>query len=99
MSSSEFWAIALMALATYATRVAGIFVPVDRLKSPFLQRFLANLPAAVLAALIGPGLLGSNDAAVWFAAVVVVAVVWFARNTLLGVVLGTASCAMLRYLN
>ncbi|HHW76197.1 MAG TPA: AzlD domain-containing protein [Xanthomonadaceae bacterium] len=97
MTWLELWAVLLMAGVTYLTRIGGIFLPVDRLQSPFVQRFLANLPAAVLAALIGPKLLGSSDSAVWLAAVVVAVTVWRSRNTLLGVALGTATCAAVRY--
>jgi len=47
--------VVALALATYATRIAGFAVR-DRALPPALDRFLANVPVAVFAALVVAGL-------------------------------------------
>ena len=97
MTARELLAILLMAACTYMTRVGGVFLPLQRVRSAYLQRLLAHLPVAVLAALIGPKLLQAPDASLWSAAVVTLIVVLASRSPLLGVLLGTGSCAAWRY--
>lgn len=97
MSELEFAAIIGMAFVTYLTRIGGLLVTSDRASfNPFAERFLKNLPAALLAALISPKL-ASGDVSIWLAALVTVAVVWRVQNTLLGVAAGTLSCAAIRW--
>ena len=68
-------AIVLLALATYATRVAG-FVAGGQALPAALDRFLANVPVAVFAALVVVGLgVGTAEAPVRLVAVAVAAVV------------------------
>ncbi|MBA1272351.1 AzlD family protein [Stutzerimonas azotifigens] len=98
MSSLELAAIVGMALATYFTRVGGLLVRADRLSlSGFPERFLKNLPAAILAALVAPKI-ADGDPSVWIASLVTVAVVWKFKNTLLGVAIGTLTCAWVRWI-
>lgn len=62
MSTGEFWvAVALMAGATYATRLPGLLLV--RPLPGFLGRALAALPPAVFAALALPALLVSGGTA------------------------------------
>ncbi|QXI28064.1 AzlD family protein [Pseudomonas vanderleydeniana] len=98
MSELELAAIVGMALVTYLTRVGGLLVTSQRTHfNGFTERFLKNLPAALLAALISPKL-ASGDPSIWLAALVTVVVVWVSRNTLLGVATGTVACALIRWL-
>lgn len=96
MTLLEFAAICGMALVTWLTRTSPLLL---RLQAPSLdgfgQRFLQNLPPAILAALISPKLAG-GDASIWLGALVTLALVWKFRNVLLGVVAGTLACALLR---
>lgn len=98
MSELELAAIIGMALVTYLTRIGGLLVTAERTSlSGFTERFLKNLPAALLAALISPKL-ATGDVSIWLAALITVAVVWKFKNTLLGVAAGTFSCAAIRWL-
>lgn len=97
MSELELAAIVGMALVTYLTRIGGLLVTSDRTTlSPFTERFLKNLPAALLAALISPKLV-TGDVSIWLAVLVTVVVVWRFKNTLMGVAAGTVSCAAVRW--
>lgn len=51
--------IAAMAAVTFLARYAGLWLPAGRVRG-FWQRFLRYVPVAVFAALIVPGLPGSN---------------------------------------
>lgn len=98
MSELELAAIIGMALVTYLTRIGGLLVTAERTSlNGFTERFLKNLPAALLAALISPKL-ATGDVSIWLAAAITVAVVWKFKNTLLGVAAGTLSCAAIRWL-
>lgn len=98
MSSLELAAIVGMALATYFTRIGGLLLTSHTTRfSGFTERFVKNLPAALLAALISPKL-ASGDPSIWLAAVVTIALVWRTKNTLLGVASGTAACALIRWI-
>ncbi len=62
MTAGEFWlAVALMAGATYATRLPGLLLV--RLLPGFLGRALAAIPPAVFAALAVPPLLVASTPA------------------------------------
>ena len=57
MTPTDLAIIAGMALATWMTRISGLFASYDASHtSGFAERFMKNLPAALLAALIGPKL-------------------------------------------
>ena len=55
--------ILMIAVATYATRVAG-FALGQRTLPPVLEQFLLYVPIAVLAALVAPNL-GTGSAELW----------------------------------
>lgn len=98
MSELELAAIIGMALVTYLTRIGGLLIIAERTHlNGFTERFLKNLPAALLAALISPKLV-TGDLSIWLAAMITVAVVWKFKNTLLGVATGTFACGAIRWL-
>ncbi len=98
MSLLELTAILGMALATYLTRVGGLVLASERIAlGGFFERFMKNLPPAILAALVSPKIL-QGDISIWGAALLTIGVVWYSKNTLLGVLAGTFGCAALRWL-
>lgn len=98
MSPLELAAILGMALATYLTRIGGLALANDCIEvGGFTERFMKNLPPAILAALISPKLM-NGDASIWGAAVLTVGIVWYTKNTLFGVAAGTLGCAAIRWM-
>jgi branched-subunit amino acid transport protein len=97
MTLLELAAICGMALATWLTRTVPLLL---RLEDPsvggFAQRFLQNLPAALLAALVSPKLAG-GDASIWLGALFTFGLVWKFKSVLIGVAAGTLACALLRW--
>ncbi len=97
MSTDTLFAIAAMAVATAATRLAGLFIPAGFARSGRLKAAFEALPVAVLSAIIGPTLLATG----WpetVAGLLVLYVAW--RGSLLSVVLtGVVSVALLRALD
>jgi uncharacterized membrane protein len=87
-------AIAAMAVATLATRFAGLFVPAGFARRGRLKAAFQAMPVAVLAAIVAPAVLATG----WpetVAALLTVAVAW--RMPLLAaVVTGVVSAAVLR---
>jgi branched-subunit amino acid transport protein len=87
-------------LATYLTRVLPLVVSFRRPMPPALARYLDALPIAIIAALVGPGLVTPGGAVTGgaepLAALVVAVTVWWRRNLLLGVLVGVAGVALLR---
>lgn len=59
LSPDAFLAIAAMAFATLATRLAGVFVPASFARRGRLGAAFAAMPVAVLTALIAPAILAS----------------------------------------
>jgi uncharacterized membrane protein len=55
-----FVAILAMALTTYATRIAGLFVTLHRAPSPRAQAALDAIPPAVLIAVVAPTMLATG---------------------------------------
>jgi uncharacterized membrane protein len=55
-----FAAILAMALVTYATRVAGLFVRLNHAPSPRAQAALDAIPPAVLIAVVAPTMLATG---------------------------------------
>ncbi|VWB44185.1 AzlD family protein [Burkholderia latens] len=97
MTPIELVIIVGMAIATWATRVGGLFASYGISRAGgFTERFMKNLPAGLLAALIGPKLADGN-VEIWLAAAVTIVFVWKFRNTLAGVFAGTLACALLRW--
>ena len=93
-------AIASSALATYLVRAFAMKVTLPSALPRRAVRYLDALPAAIIAALVGPAVLvpagrptGGSELV---AAIVVIAVVARSRNLLAGVLVGVAVVALLR---
>lgn len=88
-------AISLMAVATYLTRVAGIWLVAFAPATPRLQRALHHLSGSVLAALVVPAAIGADGARL--AGVIAACIVMLVtRRALLALILGTAFTGLLR---
>jgi branched chain amino acid efflux pump len=93
-------AIVGSAAVTYLTRALPLAVtPRGRLPAAAL-RYLDALPVAIVAALVGPAVVAPGGALTRgpepLAAAVVVAVVWWRRSLLPGVILGVVAVALFR---
>ncbi len=89
--------IAAMAVATAATRFAGLFVPAGFARHGRLKAAFQAMPVAVLAAIIAPGVLAAGWAEA-LAALLVTLVAW--RLPLIAaVVVGVVAAAGLRALS
>src|SRR5690348_2102053 len=85
-----------MALVTYATRVGGL-VLVSRVKlSGRAERWLTQLPGAVLIAIVVPEVIKSGIAGM-VAGLITVVVAWRSSSMLLAMVLGVLSIFGLRW--
>jgi branched-subunit amino acid transport protein len=93
-------AIVGSALVTYLVRAFAFRVAMPSTLPRSLARYLDALPAAIIAALAGPAVLVPEGRATrgpeLAAAVVVIAVVAWRRNLLVGVLAGVAVVALLR---
>jgi branched-subunit amino acid transport protein len=93
--------ILAMAAVTFAVRLGGLLLPTARVPS-FWRRFLAYVPVAVFAALIVPGLPGTDatDTA-WRlgAAAVTALLVWRTRSLGAGLVIGLTLYLVVRASN
>ena len=56
-----FWIILGMALVTYIPRMLPVLLIGQRSVSPWMERWLANIPYAALGALIFPGILSVEE--------------------------------------
>lgn len=94
MSADVLVAIAAMAIATLATRLAGLFVPAGFARRGRWQSAFEAMPVAVLVAIVAPTVLATG----WpetLAALLVILAVW--RLPLLAaVVIGVVAAAMFR---
>jgi uncharacterized membrane protein len=89
--------IAMMGLATYATRAGGFWL-VQRLRpSRFLEIWLGQIPGAVFAALCAPLVLKSGPAG-WVAALLTLALARLTGNFLVAMAAGVVAVALLRLL-
>ncbi|UHQ98964.1 AzlD domain-containing protein (plasmid) [Natrinema zhouii] len=105
-STLAIWAIILViAVATYLIRLSFIhlFGRINRVP-PRISLFLRFVPAAVLAALVAPGLVTPNpDVAAMVAderlvaGIVAAAVAWWRENILLTIVAGMATLWVLEF--
>lgn len=59
-SGRAYLAIVAMALVTYATRAGGLWLMGRLPPSPRLERWLARLPGAILAAIVAPAALAGG---------------------------------------
>lgn len=93
-------AIAGSAAATYLVRAFAFEVALPATLPRRVARYLDALPAAIIAALVGPAVLVPGGAVTTgpelIAAGVVIAMVAWRRNLLAGVLSGVASVAVLR---
>lgn len=87
-------AILAMAVATYATRIAGLALIRAAKPSAVLQAAFDAVPVAILTAVIAPNLMKGGVADLAAAAITVVAA--FRLPLLAAVVLGVASVVVLR---
>jgi len=102
----SLWLTMLAAgLATFATRLSFIYF-LDKLRLPdWFRRGLRFVPAAVLSALILPGLvvhgsaidLGPHNPEFW-AGLVAIGVAWRTKNVLLTILIGMVALLLLRAL-
>lgn len=95
------WAtIVASGVATYLTRAAGLAFDTGVPMPPVLRRYLDALPTAIIAALVGRGVLAPDDAltrgAEPLAALAVLAVALWRRDLLSGTLTGVVAIALLR---
>lgn len=94
LSPDALLAIAAMAAATLATRLAGLFVPANFARRGRLGAAFAAMPVAVLTALIAPAILASAWADAAAGAITILAA-WRLPLPLV-VIVGAAAAAGLR---
>jgi len=96
LDAANLAAIIAMALATYATRVSGLWLLRFVRVTPRMQAALDALPVAILTAVIAPALMKGGTADILAAGVTLLAA---SRLPLLAtVILGVSSAALLRHL-
>ncbi len=87
MNNETALTIGLMAAATIATRLGGLWL-MGRVKmSPFVERWFKNLPGALMTAIVAPTIL-SGGAAEMIAAIVVILTMIKTKNLLLAMGVG-----------
>jgi uncharacterized membrane protein len=86
-----------MAVATYASRAAGLMLMSRMTPGPRMQRFMRAIPGAILASIVAPSALtaGPAEAA---ATVVTALTAWRYRNLPLAMVVGVGAVLGLRQL-
>ena len=90
--------IALMGLATYATRAGGFWLIQRMRPSRFLEVWLGQIPGAVFAALCAPLVLNSGPAG-WIAGLLTLVVARLSGNFLAAMATGVAAIALLRLIS
>lgn len=96
LDAANLAAIIAMALATYATRVSGLWLLRFVHVTPRMQAALDALPVAILTAVIAPALMKGGTADILAAGVTLLAA---SRLPLLAtVILGVSSAVLLRHL-
>jgi uncharacterized membrane protein len=94
--SGEAAAIAIMAFATYLTRVAGIWIVGFIRLTPRRERALQHLSSSVLAALVFPAVV-RGDPAMWIGMGVACLAMALTRRPLAALLLGVACAAAIRW--
>jgi len=84
-----------MALATYASRAAGLALMTRVTPGPRLRRFMQAIPGAILVSIIAPGALASGPADAIATGVTAVAA-WRFRNLPLAMAVGVGAVLLLR---
>jgi uncharacterized membrane protein len=95
MSADALLAILGMALATYATRVAGLFLMRGVVVRGRLKAALDALPPAILVSVIAPTILLTGNAE-RIAGLLAVASAWFRLSLIVTVLVGVVSVIVLR---
>jgi len=89
---NNYWTYLLvMFLTTYLVRVLPLTVFTKKIKSPFINDFLAYVPYAVLAAMTIPAIIFSTDSIISAVAALIVAVILAFRERSL-IVVALCSC-------
>jgi uncharacterized membrane protein len=97
MNNEVVLTISLMAAATLATRLGG-FWAMGRIKwSRFVERWLKNLPGALVLAIVAPAVFSENTYSMLAAAGVIITMIW-TRNFLLAMIAGLGIIAAARNL-
>ncbi len=95
MNNEAVLTILLMALATVVTRLGGLWL-MGRIKmSPFVKRWLENLPGSLVLAIVAPTILSGNPAGLLAAAAVILTMI-LTRNLLLAMIAGSGMIAVIR---
>ena len=92
---SALLAIALMAIVTYVTRIAGYWIMGRVTLSPRVAAMLASLPGAVLTALVVPAVLEEGVAGIVALAATALVMSW-RGNLLLAMVTGIVTIQLMR---
>lgn len=95
MNNEAVVTIFLMALATAATRLGGFWLMGKVEMSPFIKRFLDNLPGSLVLAIVTPALLSGNLTEPVAAAFVILTMI-FTKNLLLAMIAGSAVVFLIR---
>src|SRR5581483_8181667 len=90
-------AILGMALATFATRVAGLLLARRLPRSPRFEAWLSAIPGTILVAIVAPAVINGGPRQA-FAALATLLVAWRTRNLLLAIAAGAVAAALLRLL-
>ena len=88
MNSSALLTIFLMAGATAATRLGGLWLMGKIKMSPFVERWLENLPGSLVLAIVAPTIFSGNLAEL-LAAIAVILTMIFTKNLLLAMIVGS----------
>jgi uncharacterized membrane protein len=86
-----------MALVTYGTRVGGLWLMSRVTLSGRVERWLANLPGAVMMSIIAPALVSGGARAI-LAGIVTGLVAWRSSNLLLAMLAGVGMVLLLKTL-
>lgn len=96
-SRAALLAILGMALATYATRVAGLPLARRLPRSPRFEAWLNAIPGTILVAIVAPALVNGGPRQS-LAGLATLLVAWRTRNLLLAIGAGALAAALLRLL-
>lgn len=95
MNNETILTIGLMAAATLAARLGGLWL-MGRVKmSPFVERWFVNLPGTLLTAIVTPSVL-SGGAAEMIAAAAVILTMVKTKNLLLAMTVGVGAIFLIK---
>ena len=93
--SNYYIYLLVMFLTTYLVRVLPLTIFTKKIKSPFINDFLAYVPYAVLSAMTIPAIIYSTDSVISAVAALIVAVILAIKERSLIVVALSASATVL----